>query len=370
MKPRDSLVSTISLKLGEKPRFPYYSGGVRDHHDNCPIKVAAVLTCVETPQPPDAFRPGFCDRGQTIYLARDLRRDVLPGLPRIDGVPDPVEFAEVFKKPWIDAGYFEFDDPMENKPHYGQWVGQAVGNAGLALCMDFTPEQKDRLLVNLVQVGIDYWGTVKSGHPGWEGWGGHGSGRKFAIVFGGFMLGDDEMASPTRTLPKVNFGEDNQTKYGDGWTGAKVVYTGHSGIHADGSVPRPRWGPYEHMHPSEWKEVRDQKNFQSEGYRRANTSCCWVGEALVMRILKLEDRWGHDAFFDYVDRWMYEDDTEFRHVLHQYWPGSGNEKAALINPTKTWFHQGYTGEAWVKTAWDRYRSLSDAPTDGWKKRKP
>jgi hypothetical protein len=63
------------------------------------------------------------------------------------------------------------------------------GDAGLLLCMDFTPEQKERLLVNLIQVGIDYWGLAKSGYRGWEGWGGHGSGRKFTIVFAGMLLG-------------------------------------------------------------------------------------------------------------------------------------------------------------------------------------
>jgi hypothetical protein len=229
--------------------------------------------------------------------------------------------------------------------------------------MDYTPQEKERLLVNFVQVGIDYWGLVKSGHPGWQGWGGHDSGRKFPIVFGGWILGDEQMAAPSKNFPKCEFGEDNQTRYGQCWTGATVVFAGHSGISsATGKVLRSNWGPYEHMHPADWDKP-GQNNAQSEAYRRSNTSCCWVGEALAARILKLESGWGHDAFFDYVDRWMTEDDKEFRKEIFEK-----TKDQNMINETKDWCHQGYADEPWVKTAWNQYRTGAGMPaTDGWKK---
>jgi hypothetical protein len=203
------------------------------------------------------------------------------------------------------------------------------------------------LLINMVQVGIDYWGLVRNGHPGWQGWGGHASGRKFPIVFAGIMLGDNEMAAPTKTFPKVEFGEDNQTMYAEGWTGAKAVFAGHSGIQsASGKPERPQWGPYEHLHPSKWTEA----NLQSESYRRANTSSSWVGQALVIRLLKSEQNWNHDAFLDYVDRWMSEpNDRQHREEIMKYYPNAGlGEKAK-------WAHQGYTWEPFVKSMWERYR---------------
>jgi hypothetical protein len=55
------------------------------------------------------------------------------------------------------------------------------------------------------------------------------SGRKFPFVFAGVMLGDDAMANINQSFPKAQFGEDEQTAYGDCWTRAKVVFTGHSG---------------------------------------------------------------------------------------------------------------------------------------------
>jgi hypothetical protein len=363
MKAKDSLVSSISMKAGEKPKFAYHgSNQGRVQHDNSGTRVVAVLTCVAEPLPADAFRPAYSDREGKIYLARNLRRDQLPTVPKTGAAPDPVQFAEVFQRCWFNPAFFGFEQPMENMPQYGQWVGQAVSNAGLLLCMDFNPEQKERLLLNFTQVGIDYWGLVKSGHPGWEGWGGHNSGRKFPIVFAGWILGDEAMASPTKGFPKCEFGEDNQTRYGECWTGAKVVFAGHSGISsATGKPPRDKWGPYEHLHPTLWDQP-GQKNAQSEAYRRSNTSCCWVGEALAMRLMKLEKQWNHDAFFDYVDRWMTENDKEHRAEIAKK---TGDKN--LVNEEKKWCHHGWTGDPWVREAWDKYRTMPGMPaTDGWK----
>ncbi len=69
------------------------------------------------------------------------------------------------------------------------------------------------------------------------------------IVFAGLVLGDDELANINKSFPKVSFGEDEQTAYGDCWTGVKVVFAGHSGIDAAARAGRSRgsgWGPYEH----------------------------------------------------------------------------------------------------------------------------
>ncbi|HUT57709.1 MAG TPA: hypothetical protein VNA25_07640 [Phycisphaerae bacterium] len=393
MKPGDSLVSTISLKVGEVATTPY-TGQPRGKHfvranaDNSPVRTAAILTCMAEPQPADAFRPAYCDTKNKVYLTRDLKRHLLKTLPRpkvccgregssmkwhpshdppkAENLPKMDKWVRVFQRPWVNTGFFGFEQPMENMPHYEQWIGQAMSMGGLMLMLDYTPAEKEPLLVNMVQVGIDYWGAVKNGHPGWDGHGGHGSGRKFPIVFAGIMLGDEEMASPTKAFPKVNFGEDNQTMYGDCWTGAKVCFAGHSGVHADGSIPRPKWGPYEHMHPSKWKNEGNRMNMQSEGYRRANTSSSWPGQALVMRLLKAEKQWNHDAFFDYVDRWMYEDDKEFRQAIYKRFPNYPSSKF-LTSEGDKWYHQGQAWEPFVTDMWFKYRPTIAAPIDRWKR---
>jgi hypothetical protein len=141
-----------------------------------------------------------------------------------------------------------------------------------------------------------------------------------------------------------------------------VVFLGHSGIQADGKVNRPQWGPYEHLTPDHWQE-EPLNGGQSEAYRRCCTSNCFVGQALTLRLLKLEKQWNHDAFFDYVDRWMTEDDKPARAAINKARPG---KPMTSEEPGKEWAHEGATNEAWVKEMWNKYRSLSPAPTDSWR----
>ena len=172
-------------------------------------------------------------------------------MPRVE------QYIWFTERPWVGTCFFGFEEPVENMPQYGLEYGRLAGLCALLLCTDLQPAEKEPLLVNFVQVGIDLAGMIRSGHPGWTAWGGHGSGRKLPIVFAGLLLGVDDWASINSTFPKASFGEDQQTAYGDCWTGAKVRFAGHSGIDAATgavAIARRRWGPYEHMQPSQWKD--------------------------------------------------------------------------------------------------------------------
>jgi len=362
MKPRDSLVSTISMPKNLVLHAQLRNKIQRGEGDSSPIRTAAVLTCVAEPQPADAFRPAFCDRQARIYLARDLKRELLPSAAATPGVPKKLDlFIRFTQRPWVGTGFFGFEEPVENMPQYGMEYGRVSGVCALLLCTGFKPEQKEPLLVNYVQIGIDLGGMVRAGHPGWTGWGGHGSGRKLPIVFAGLLLGDEQLANINKSFPKVSFGEDEQTAYGDCWTGAKVVFAGHSGIDAATGVGRSRgseWGPYEHMPPSQWKAGQNT----SEAYRRTCTSGGWVAEALALRLLHAEGAWGHDAFFDYEDRWMHEDDTELIKTI---------KDATGKDYDREWSRHGWAWqekEAFVKEMWAKHRPTLAAPTDGWKQK--
>ncbi len=358
MQPGDSLVSTISLPKGLVLQAQLRNKIERGVDDSSPIRTAAVLTCVGAPQPPDAFRPGFCDRQSRTYLARDLKRELLPVAAAAKSLPRTEQYVRFTQRPWVGTCFFGFEEPVENMPQYGLEYGRVVGLSALMLCADFTPAQKEPLLVNLVQVGIDLGGMVRAGHPGWTGWGGHGSGRKLPIVFAGLLLGDDQLANVNKSFPKVSFGEDEQTAYGECWTGAKVVFAGHSGIDAATGVGRNQgrgnpWGPYEHLPPSQWKDGQNT----SESYRRCCTSVGWVAQALALRLMHAETAWGHDAFFDYVDRWMGEDDAAFVKTIKE---ATGRDH----NPG--WARQGQCWEPFVNEMWAKHRATLPAPIDGWK----
>jgi len=358
MKPGDSLVSTISMPKNLVLYAQLRNKIERGVDDSSPIRTAAVLTCVGEPQPADAFRPAFCDRQQRIYLARNLNRGLLPSAVSTPSIPKIQKYTRFTQRPWVGTCFFGFEEPVENMPQYGLEYGRVVGISALLLCTDLKPEKKEPLLVNFIQVSIDLGGIVRSGHTGWTGWGGHGSGRKLPIIFAGLLLGDDELANINNTFPKVSFGEDEQTAYGDCWTGAKVVFAGHSGIDAATGVGRSRgsgWGPYEHKPPSQWEDGQNT----SESYRRCCTSVGWVAQALALRLMHAEKAWNHDAFFDYVDRWMYEDDTAFVRTIKET---TGRDH------DKEWARQGQAWDVFVNEMWAKHRKALKARTDGWKQK--
>jgi len=358
MMPGDSLVSTISMSKGFRLHAQLRNVIERGVDDSSPIRTAAVLTCVEAPLPPDAFRPAFCDRSARIYLSRELKRDLLPSAAITKSLPKIARYVRFTQRPWVATCFFGFEEPVENMPQYGLEYGRVSGLCALLLCSDLPREQKELLLVNYVQVGIDLGGMIRAGHPGWTAWGGHGSGRKLPIVFAGIVLGDDELANINRSFPKASFGEDEQTAYGDCWTGAKVVFTGHSGIDAATGHGRNRarseaWGPYEHTRPSEWEGGQNT----SEAYRRCCTSVGWVAQGLALRLMHAEKAWHHDAFLDYVDRWMEEDDSEFLKTI---------KAATGKDLDHDYSRQRQSWEPFVNEMWVKHRTDGSAPLDGWK----
>lgn len=269
-----------------------------------PVASVSILTSMSAPQPLDAFRPSYAQGSTTVYLSRNLQRTLLPSLSPVAHVPPLAEFEGYLKRPWIDSVFFNFAVPAEYMASYGRENSYVISFAGLLLTLNFSQTQKEPLLVYLTQYGIDLFGLVEQGHTGWQGFGGHGSGRKFPILLAGIILNNPGMSSP-----QANFGEDIQTirvtetppagTYTQSWhrKPQTVVYGGHIG--KDGENYQAGWGSYEHLHPAQWKSTL------GEDYRRCCTSVSWIGEALAARLIPgIQAAWSHPQFFDYADRWM------------------------------------------------------------------
>jgi hypothetical protein len=327
LEPGQSLVSTISHQTTPNPEiFPHFekASGV--------LRTAAVLTVVAEPPPADAFRPPFVGREKPLLQAGGLRRDRLPRLAVVPGVPDMADIEKIFTRPWLDHipnWSVRMIHPTENMPGYGREIARGSGFGALMLCLDLEPAEKERLLIGYVQTGIDLYYTAKAG-GGWRANGGHGSGRKLPILVAGLMLGSKEMLAV-----EAEFGEDMQTYYGKGWTGATALW---QIVRRSGLQP-----PHEHLRPAAWAAARP------EGYRRCCNAVAWVGQALAARHLGLVEHWRHDAFFDYVDRWMTEVDTpEIRAAFRE-------SKIEGIRRLPDGVASGTVWDAWVKDMWVRYR---------------
>ena len=363
MQPGDALISSVSVnQIGDFP--PWLREG--QETPVSPVRSVSVLTCLPAEVTPDAFRPSYADRTQRIYYGNTVRRDLLPRLPKVAHIPDLSNFAAHFRRPWLDICFFGFDAAVEYQATYGREVGRSVGMASLLLMLDFSAAEKEELLVNLVQYGIDLWGICRSGYVGWPAHGGHGTGRKWPIMFAGMMLDDPEMKTPSNTYPALRFGEDMQTMMDEGWTGADVVYAGHQGVWNGQPVSStPSWGPYENLHPSVWAAAfsGDPNYHIGEDYRRCCTSIAWIGEGLAARILHAERLWNHDPFFEYVDRWMREDDASAVATILG---------ATGLDYSADWQRQGQAWDAFVEDMWSAYRNnlppasvrQADIPAEG------
>ena len=316
LKPGDALVSTISLaQIHSVPEVMRASD-----MSASPVASASVLTVLSAAPSADTFRPSYCDRGQTIYHANALQRSLLPSLapPNPSGTPTLAQFEAYYRQPWIDTNPFLFDAPAEYMPSYGQHVAFADSYASLLLMLNFPADQKVNLTNYFVQYGIDLYGCLQAG-VGWPAFGGHRSGRKLPIIFAGILLNNAGMKNLSTAYPN-QFGEDMQTVYVNqipggyqqAWQGATVIYGGHYGVHAADSSPVSAglYGPYEQMQPANWQILTPPGEQLGEAYRRCCTSVSWVGEALAAYLINGKSTWNYPPFFDYVNRWMTEDDSQ------------------------------------------------------------
>lgn len=355
LQPGDTLVSAISLAtIHSDPEVMRASD-----KSASPVKTVSVLTVLSAAPSADAFRPSYCDRSQTIYHANSVQRNLLPALapPNPSGTPTLAQFEAYYRRPWIDTNAFLFDAPADYMPSYGQHVAFADSYASLLLMLNFATDQKINLTNYFVQYGIDLYGCVNAGY-GWPAFGGHRSGRKLPIIFAGILLNDSGMKNVSAAHPN-QFGEDMQTLYIknlppagsflQAWQGATVIYGGHYGVNANGSVVSPGlYGPYEQLQPANWPLISPTEQL-GEAYRRCCTSVSWVGEALAIHILHAENVWNYPPFFDYVDRWMTEDDTE---AVAEIKAQSGFDYSA------NWEHQGQT-RFWLQGEFPQYTFIDD-----------
>jgi hypothetical protein len=294
LQPGDALVSTISVEnVGDKT-----ADTVPGQYCRGPLQTAAVLTCVREPPPKDAFRPAYVGTWREMFTAAQLRRDRLPRLQAPETTPDVKPYDRYLERIWLDhqrEWVNRMMHPLENMPDYGREITNIVSDVGLLVLLDDPNRQRETLLLRFVQKGIDYYGVVQSDSDLWIANGGHNSGRKWPILFAGWMLGHEGMMHAQAT-----FQEDQQTYHGPGFRGQKALWT------ITLKNPNAR---HEEVDPATWESFGDthgNNGTKAEGYRKLNGPT-WVGQALAARLTGMVECWNHPAFFDYVDRWWQEE---------------------------------------------------------------
>ncbi len=286
--PGESLVSAWCWKNTDADAPPLATTpGSSDLITRPMVRSAAVLTVVESAPPAGSFRPAYGGTDKTLYNVSQLQTDILPSLPAPSGVPDMDDLIDRVDRVWLDhtsKWRCRFITPSEHMQNYARDHSADFNDCTLGLMLDAPADKKEQLLVRCVQIGIDYYGILKTGALWGNHGGGLGSGRKWPILFAGVMLDDSEMMNCYKvTYDDETSQEDCQTYYDS--SGTPSWHSTH--CFADQPDPAP-------------------------GYRTCCTANAWVGSVLGVHILKgetgidLKDLWDHDVLFDYMDMYMDE----------------------------------------------------------------
>ncbi|MCZ7648248.1 MAG: sigma-70 family RNA polymerase sigma factor [Planctomycetota bacterium] len=325
LKPGDTLLSTIGASGGEQVARPY-GGPVAGPL----VRAAAVLTCLGAAVSADSFRPPFAGSERPIFRAEGLRRELLPNLAfsgRPEEGPDWARMERMLERPWLETaerGLHNLNRPAENMPRLDYIAARCIGDASLALCLDVPAEKKETLLIRLVQLGIDEygWQRARLEDPGAAGESA-GIGRKWSILLAGLLLGEPSLLSP----PGV-FAEDVRAGYAEAPTG-----------------PLATWSEELPERSKEEKDPADAEN------RRRQASAALAGQALAVRLLKAELAWGHPAFLDYMDRWMFSPEPE----------GGRYDERGAKGETRVRPAEDLWSARFAQCMWKDHRRLSAAP---------
>lgn len=312
------------------------------------LESAAILTCVSVAPPADAFRPSYAGADMPLYRASQIQWDKLPRLRAPASMPKWETYERIHERPWLEipsSWVVQFFGPGLNGPGYGREVSRMGNIATLMLMTDASRSQKETLLYEIIQWGIDLRGTIDAGRVYFSD-GGWWQGRKWPILFTSIMLGEPSIAempplpdgysqirpSSANRNPTFAFQEDLNTYYGKGAEGQTVLWqmNWHTG-------PKP---PYQEKPSSEWTKM----DKRSHGYCFINAST-YVGTALSAQLMGAKALWNHDAFFDYADYYMSDDNF----MKMPRWLPRGAER---------------TADPFVEDMWKMYRDQVPPQRDG------
>ncbi|MBK9127260.1 MAG: hypothetical protein IPM13_05625 [Phycisphaerales bacterium] len=317
-----SLVSTIGRPLDDPNMLDILNIGRSGA--SVRLRTAAVLTCLAAPVPATMLRPPYCGNEKPLFDSAALRMDLLPTLAPTSGwffvnslppgTSRGAQFARYFQRPWIMTqanDWCALIKPVENQTRYYRESHTIESEAALLLCLDpnciqFGPGDKQKLVINFVQYGIDSHYVAKS-------FGGNEGDRclsKWPGVFAGIMLDHAEMRSANNG--HHSFKTEALLYRGTGWTGATALYSSRE----NALDTHEQFSPFDN---NNWCQTDPGGNngFKNESYRRTTHSHTWVGTALAARLMNATGYWNNDVFFDYIDRWMTEDDSAYYDALMQ-----------------------------------------------------
>jgi len=318
-----SLVSAIShATAGQRPQ----------------LTSAAILTVLSGAAPAGSFRPPYTGTDKTLrWNTSQLQRARLRSLPKVTNTPLLSTVEAMFERPWLEHNpdwTGRYIHPSGNMPDYGRDIANNLAEGLLSLQLDYTQAQKEKLLIRLVQYGIDVYGVAKAGGV-WFDNGGHGQGRKMPLILAGLMLGDANFITLADGSRKL-FQEDRQTWYVTQSDVGRDLYTADDRPRVEyiqSDVGIAEWGEQHTRNPT-----RDGRNWDT--YYRDVCGHSYLGHALTAHLMQAQTSWKWAPFLDYSDRYWAHEKTSatgggnaIRPFVHAMWTAYRSAQPGNTAPT-------------------------------------
>ena len=290
----DSLITAAALDNGENSGNNY-------------VDRVCVLTVLASEPPDGAFRPAPYSSDRTVRFNKsDIDWTVLKNLAPVAATPTRTQIEKTLPAlPW-----FEWDDqwvggfifPLSNaasgdgnlfRSNYGREIAFKWSYIALWLNVKHTQAEKEVVMIQSIQCGIDIAGYIKNG-GGFHADGGHKVGRKFPVFLAAVALKDPALLA-VASNPNL-FQEDEVTFFVQQSDVGRVVDS------PQGSYIQDDVGIAEYGVKHSYAPVHDDRRWRDGvPYRFANWPAM-TGSVLAADLMGQREAWGHPAIFAYNER--------------------------------------------------------------------
>lgn len=277
------------------------------------IEAFEILTVVESAPASDSFRPPYIGIGSRAskWTKANLNYAKLNTLARAGlSLPNKTQLETDFSKFWFEYNLIwtsrYLHTPYQADDGYGKGIAIKTGDAALLLNLDYTVAEKEKLLIGMVQYGIDIAGVLDKGGR-WYDTGGHNIGRLAPLMIAAGVL-DDAWLKGFLDGGLKGFSEYCQTFFVTQADVGRYVkqeagYPRVTYIQSD--VGLPDWGETHNDNPE-----RDGRNWDSS-YR----DICGgqlTAPAMAARVMSIRTACKWEAMFQYAERHLnYEQSTGY-----------------------------------------------------------